>query len=146
MSLWNLWWVQHALVELHTNPFHTDLLYSPGGTDLYLHTLAFVSGLLSIPLQLATNNLVLSWNMLALLSFVISGLGMYALSYRVTGNHAAAVVSGYIFAFAPYILMRFPGHWHLSTTWPIPLFVLFLLRFQETGRLREAVGAGIFWS
>jgi hypothetical protein len=146
LSLWNLWWVKHALVDLLTNPFHTDFLYYPGGTDLYLHTLAFTNGVLSIPLQLATDNLVLSWNALLFASFVVSALAMYALSYRVTRNDGASLISAYIFAFAPYTLTKTLGQWHLATTWPIPLFVLFLLRFQETGRPREAVAAGVFWS
>jgi hypothetical protein len=144
--LWNLWWLKHALLDLQTNPFHTDALLSPQGSNLYLHALTPVNGVLSIPLQLATNNLILSWNILALLLFVFSGLGMYALSYRVNHNHVAALLSGYIFAFAPFVLMHFTGHWNISTTWPIPLFVLFLLRFQATGRLREAAAAGILWA
>jgi hypothetical protein len=144
--LWSLWWVKHALVDLHTNPFHTDILLYPQGSDLYLHALTPVNGVLSIPLQLATRNLILSWNVLALLLFVVSGLGMYSLSYRVNRNHAAALVSGYIFAFAPFVLMHFQGHWNISTTWPIPLFALFLLRFHETGRIREAVVAGVLWA
>jgi hypothetical protein len=144
--LWNLWWVKHALLELHTNPFHTDLVYFPQGADLYLHTLAFMNGVLSIPIQLATGNLVLSWNVLALAFLVLSGLGMYALSYQVMGNHWAALVSGYIFAFAPFTLVHLPGHWNISTTWPIPLFILFLLKFRETGHLREALAAGVCWA
>ena len=145
VSLWNLWWLNDTLVELR-NPFETDLLFTPGGVDLYFNSLPFVSALLSIPLQSATGNVILSWNVLALVFFVLSALGMYALSYRVTSNHAAALVSGYIFAFAPTILMQFHGRWHLSTTWPIPLFALFLLRFQDSGRLREAAAAAIFWA
>ena len=146
MSVWNLWWVNHALVELHTNPFHTDLLFFPQGTDLYLHTVGTVNGVLSIPLQLVTGNLFLSWNVLALMFFVFSGLGMYALAYRVTHNHVGALLSGYIFAFTPMVFVHFSSHWHISTTWPIPLFILFLIRFQDTGRLREAVAAGILWA
>lgn len=143
--LWSFWWIKHALLVLHTNPFHTDLLFFPQGADLHL-VLPMVSGILSIPLQLATGNLILSSNVVALLSLVLSALGMYALAYRVTRNHTAALLSAYIFAFAPYTLMRVAGHWNMSATWPIPLFVLFLLRFQDTGRLRDAVGAGILWT
>ncbi|TET18119.1 MAG: hypothetical protein E3J81_00750 [Dehalococcoidia bacterium] len=145
--LWNLWWVKHALVELRTNPFHTDFLFFPQGSDLYLHTLVPVNGVLSIPLQLITHNLILSWNVLALFSFVLSGLGMYALSYQVNRNHAGALISGYIFAFAPFTFMHFiAGHWNISTTWPIPFFVLFLVRFQRSAHMRGAIGAGILWA
>ena len=143
--LWSFWWVKYALVELHTNPFHTDLLLFPQGADLHLQ-LPIVSGVLSIPLQLATGNLILSSNVLHLLFLVLSALGTYALAYRVTRNHLASVLAGYIFAFAPFFLMHIAGHWNISATWPIPLFILFLLRFRESGRLKEAAAAGILWA
>ena len=38
-NVWNLWWTKAALLDLHTNPFHTDLLLYPQGADLYFHTL-----------------------------------------------------------------------------------------------------------
>jgi len=143
--LWDLWWMKHAIVELHTNPFHTDFLFFPDGTDLYFHTLAVTQSVLSIPLQIVTGNLFLSWNLLALSFFVASALGMYAVVNRITHSQGAALISGYIFAFSPFVLMRFTGHWHMSTTWPIPLMILFLLRFLDTGRFREAAGAGVCW-
>jgi Ca2+/Na+ antiporter len=144
--VWNLSWVKQAIVDVHTNPFQTDFLFFPDGENLYLHPLTLLNGVLSIPLQLATGNLFLSWNVLALLFFVLSGLGAYALAYRVTNNHLAAVLAGYIFAFAPVVLMQFNGRWHISTVWPIPLIALFLLRFLDKGRLREAAAAGIVWA
>ncbi len=145
--LWNLWWIKHALIELQTNPFHTDLVYFPQGVDLYIGGLSLANGVLSIPLQLATGNLILSANVLHLAMLVFSGLAMYALSYRVNHNHLAALVSGMIFAFAPFTLIRIQGgEWNISATWPIPLFAFFLLRFQETARLREAVAVGICWA
>lgn len=143
--LWSLWWIKHALVVLHTNPFHSDLLLYPQGVDLHLQ-LPVITGLLSIPLQLVTGNLILTSNILALLYLVLSGLAMYALAYKVTSNHSAALLAGYVFAFAPFIIMHAAGHWNISGTWPIPLFVLFLLRFQESGRLRDAVIAGVVWA
>src|SRR3989304_10637517 len=145
-ALWDLSWVKQALVDLRTNPFQTDFLFFPDGENLYLHPLTIVNGVLSIPLQLTTGNLFLAWNVLALLFFVFSGLGGYALTYRVTGNHQAAFLAGYIFAFSPFVLMQFTGRWNISTTWHIPLFVLFLFRFLDKGRLREAVAAGILWA
>jgi len=144
--IWSLWWVKYAIVDLVTNPFHTDLLFFPQGTDLYLHTLPVVNGLLSIPLQVTTGNLYFSWNVLALLFFVLSGLAMYALALRVTGSSLAALIAGYIFAFTPYILMQFNSRWHISTTWPIPLFALFIIRFGETSSWRNAALAGVLWT
>jgi hypothetical protein len=144
--LWDLWWVKHALVELQTNPFHTDHLLYPQGSNLYLHPVTFVNGLLSIPLQLITGNLILTWNILSIVFLVLSGVGAYALAYRVTRNHLAGVFAGYVFAFTPFIFMRLGGHFNVYTTWPIPFLLLFLIRFHEERRLRDAAIAGVLWA
>ncbi|MDO8615205.1 MAG: hypothetical protein Q7T33_05650 [Dehalococcoidia bacterium] len=145
MNLWNLWWVKHALFSF-SNPFHTDLLFYPQGADLYLHTLNTVDAVLSIPLQLLTGNIILSWNILGLLLFAASGVATYALAYRFTKNDAASLIAGFIFAFAPFVVMRFHGHWNIATVWPLPVFALFLFRFQERGRWWDAAAAGAAWA
>ncbi|MGC8782022.1 MAG: hypothetical protein ACP5UQ_14265, partial [Anaerolineae bacterium] len=38
-NYWNLWWMKAALLEKHTWPFFTDLLYHPTGVSLLFHTL-----------------------------------------------------------------------------------------------------------
>ena len=143
--LWNLWWVKHAVLNLE-NPFHTDHLYYPQGSNLYLHPLTFVNGVMAIPLQLVTGNLILTWNLLALLCFVLAGVGTYALVHRITRNHFAGVLAGFIFAFAPLTMMRLGGHWNMVATWPIPFLLLFLLRFKDSGRVLDALVAGVFWA
>jgi len=142
--LWNLWWVKYSLINLQTNPFQSDYLYAPQGSHLYLHPLTFVSGVLSLPLQLITGNLILSWNLLALIYLALSGIGGYLLTYRVTRNGLAGILGGYIFAFAPYTLMRLGGHWNVFATWPIPFFMLFVLRLIDSRGWKDAAGAGIF--
>src|SRR5438105_5949431 len=41
--IWNLWWIKHALLDLRTNPYHTNLLFYPDGANLYFHTLALTA-------------------------------------------------------------------------------------------------------
>ena len=143
--LWDLWWVKHSVLGLQ-NPYHTDLLLYPQGADLYLSGQILITGILSIPFQVITGNLILSWNLVALLSFALAGLGTYALSYRVTGNHFAGLLSGFIFALSPFMMMRLGGHWNIVGIWPIPFFMLFLLRFRDSGRVLDAAVTGFFWA
>jgi hypothetical protein len=140
--LWNLWWVKHQLLGLH-NPFHTGLLLYPQGSDLYLHTVAPVNGVMSMPLQIATGNVLLSWNVLVLLFFTASGVGAYALAYHVTRDPWASLAGGVVFAFAPFVMTHLHGHFNIATTWPIPFFVLSVLLLHETRRPRYAVFAGV---
>lgn len=143
--LWSIWWVKHALVDLQTNPFHSDLLFYPQGTDLYLHTLVPFIGLLSTPLQIMTGNLVLSWNLLLFVFLVLTGVGTYALAFRVTENHWAALLAGFIFAFSPLLLLKMGGHWNVFSVWPLPFFALFLLKRRQSGSPRDALLAAGFW-
>jgi hypothetical protein len=128
---WDLTWMKQSLLSL-SNPFHTNVLYYPQGSDLYLHTLIPVNGVLSVPLQLITGNVLLSWNILMLTFLALSETGGYALAHHVTKDRWASLFGGFLFAFSPFVMMHMnAAHFNISTTWPIPFFVLFLLRFFE---------------
>ena len=76
-----------------------------------------------LPVWALTGNPILSYNLLYLSTFVLSGLGAYLFVRELTGNPRAAFVAGVLFAFAPY---RFPqsSHLHvLSSQWmPFALY------------------------
>jgi hypothetical protein len=76
---WNLWWVQHALLQLGTNPFDCNYLFYPLGINLAFYTLTILNALLSIPLQ-AIWGLIPASNLLLLSSFVLSGYGAFLLA------------------------------------------------------------------
>lgn len=126
--IWNLWWVKHALLTLHTNPYHTDLLYYPGGVNLYFHTLVLTAGLTAIPLQVLGLNLITSYNLILLSTYVLAGLGAYLLCRYLTGNPWASFVGGLVFAFAPYHSAHLFGHMNLASLQWIPFYVLLLLK------------------
>src|SRR3954470_19405061 len=49
-NVWNIWWVNRAITELHQSPWHTDYLRYPYGSTLLSHTLTSFNGFLTIPL------------------------------------------------------------------------------------------------
>lgn len=124
--LWNLWWMKTALVDLHTNPFHTDLLYYPHGVSLLFDTLTPLLGVISIPFQLLGMSLPAVYNLLVMFSFVAGGYGAYLLVRRLTGARAAAFVAGLIFAFCPYHFAHLRGHLNLLSLQWLPFYVLAL--------------------
>lgn len=128
---WNLATVKDAVLGL-SNPFHTNALYYPQGTSLYLHTLIAGNGVLSIPLQLITGNVLLTANLMSLSFIALSGTGAYAVALRVSRDRWASLFAGFLFAFSPFIMMHLSAaHVNIATTWPLPFFVLCLLRFFE---------------
>lgn len=143
--MWNIWWFKEQVLSLD-NPFRSDLLWYPQGTDLYMHTLTPVNGLAALPAQIVTGNVLLSWNVVMLAFFTLSGVGGYALAYHVSRNPWAALLGGIIFAFSPFVMVHIHGHLNIATTWPIPFFVLSVLKFADTGARRYAIFAGVLWA
>ncbi len=142
-NYWNLWWVKVALVERHTAPFFTDLLYFPTGVSLLFHTLNPFNGLWTLPIQLAFG-LFPAYNSVVLFSFAIAGLGGYLLARQVLGprsSRLAAFMAGAVFTFAPVHIAHLLGHMQVISLQWIPFFVLYLLRAVSGAghaRLRRA--------
>ena len=103
---WNLWWVKHALVDQPQNPFASGWQFWPIGINLAFYTLTVLNGMLSIPIQVVFG-LIPAYNVMLLLSFVLSGLGGYLLAaefLRGSGGTPwsgfAAFIAGALYAFA----------------------------------------------
>jgi hypothetical protein len=143
--LWNLWWIKHAVMELHVNPLFTDHILFPYRSNLSLHTLTLLNGLISIPLQYIIG-LPATFNLLYFLSFVVTAYGMYLLAMHFTDNWRASFVAGVVFAFCPFKFAHLM-HANLVMTYMIPFFVLYLIKaFQSDGNnLKYPVIAGILF-
>ncbi|MEO8286384.1 MAG: hypothetical protein ABI670_08080 [Chloroflexota bacterium] len=143
-NIWNLWWVKEALLNLHTNPYHTDLLHYPYGANLYFHTLVLSAGIIGIPLQLVGLNLITTYNLILLSSFVLAGYGAYLLCYYLTGNRYASFVGGLVFAFSPYHFAHMFGHMNLVSLQWMPFYVLVLLKAIDAPGIGREKGRSAF--
>ena len=93
-----------------------------------------------LPVLAATGNVVLTYNLLFLSTFVLSGLGVYLLVRDLTGRPLAAFIAGLAFAFAPY---RISQHSHLqvlSSQW-MPFALYGFRRYFASQRRKPLVGA-----
>ena len=144
-NLWNLWWVREAIGRL-SNPFHTDMLYYPYGTDLYYHTLGLPQALLALLPQMAFG-LPAAYNTVLLVSFTLSGYGAFRLALMYTEKALPAFLGGVVFAFTPYTLDALKGQLEvLSVQW-LPFYAEAWLRsWQAEGKRRAALLflAGLF--
>lgn len=143
--LWNLWWVDKAVTELHANPFETDFIFYPLGIGLSLHTLGFFQGLLFIPLKFVLGE-VTAANAIVMWTFVASAVGMYALARYLGASSFGAFLAGMAFAFCPYRIARLSGHYDLLGTEWIPFYVLVFLKLvqqDKPSRLLIVVAAGL---
>lgn len=89
--------------------------------------------LLALPVYALTHNVLLSYNLLFLATFVLSGLGVFLLVRDLTANTAAAFLAGLLFAFAPYRVEQLSHLQVLSSQW-MPFALLGFHRFARSGR------------
>jgi len=130
-QMWSMGWVIHALTTDPANLFKANIFWPYPNTLAYSDHL-LVQALFSMPIVLTTGNLVLGYNLGMVLSFALSGWGSYLLVKDLTSSRAAGLLSGLIFAYAPYKVGHLSQLNLLSTQW-IPFCFLFLHRLLLNG-------------
>jgi hypothetical protein len=143
--LWELWYVAHALFDLHKSPFFDPDVFVPFGFSLIRNQdLSPGTVLLFSPLTHFFGE-VFTYNFLVLGSFVLTAFGTYLLARELWSNRLAAVLAGIIVGFCPYRFAHAAGHLSIVSTEWIPFFFLYLERLISRPRLRNAVLAGVFF-
>lgn len=122
--------------------FWTANIFYPHTGTLYYGDPLFGLTLLGAPIRLLTRNPVVLYNILYLLAFVLSGFGMFALVRRLTSSRAAALLSGFFFAFFPYCVAHISHLEILYYGW-IPICLLFMHRFFKHPTWGDAAGMAI---
>jgi hypothetical protein len=142
---YKLWWFAQAWLRGQSPFFIPDVFY-PYGYPVALSETTLTHMALGLPLTLAGGE-VISYNLLIIGSFVLSGLGMWLWVTQLTGQRLAAAVAGMAFTYAPY-RMAHAGAGHLpllGTAW-FPLLFLSLDNLIEWPTRRRAVIAGFFFA
>jgi len=142
--VWNNWWVKYALLDLGKHPFHCPYLFAPNGVSLAFHTLTLLTSLLTIPLGYLAEPIA-SFNMMFLLGFVASGLGMLFLLKTIKISPKSAWIGTLIFCFSPYVMVRSTGHFNLAAVWPLPWAIALILRLRERQDYQSALWLGLVW-
>ncbi|MBN1877235.1 MAG: hypothetical protein JXA33_23635 [Anaerolineae bacterium] len=141
-NVWNIWWINKAVTELHQSPWYTTYLHYPQGTSLLGQTLNPFNGFLGI-LLLKFLTLTETHNVIVLFSFVVGGVMAFWLAYSITKSYWSSLVAGYVFTFSQYHFMHAEGHLQLVSLEWIPLFVLCWYRLVTKPSVLKAIVAAI---
>jgi hypothetical protein len=144
--LYKVWWFKHALFDLHVSPFSNPDMFYPFGYPVTFSETTLANTIPALPLTLLFGE-VIAYNLTMLISFALSGLGMYLLVLRLTGSRLAGLVSGVVFAFCPYRMAHLgAGHLPLMGTQWLPLLILYLDRMLARQRALDGVMAAMFYA
>ncbi len=131
-------WVRHALFTTHSSIFDWT-----AGFPL-TNSLAVTENLLGwqvfyVPLRLLGVGIPAAYNILVLISLVISGVGAAILARRFGASRAGGAIAGLVFAYGPFHLSHILHIQTQAVCW-IPFAILFLDRYLESRSPREAIG------
>ena len=137
LNEWAIAWVAHQAVA---DPLHLydGNVFHPTPRTLTLSEPLIVPGLMGAPLLWLGASPVLTYNVLILLGFVLTGLAMYVLVLRWTGDPWSGVLAGALLAFNAHTMTRLPHMQAIHAQW-LPLAVLALDRLLERARTRDFV-------
>lgn len=141
LSVWNVAWVARTLV---VDPLHVydANIFAPHRATLAYSEANLPAGVLAIPAWWLSRNPYLAYNAAVFLSIVLSALATFALARWLTSHTAAAAVSAIVFAFAPFVVVRY-AHIQLLLTVGLPLTLLALHRFVDRPTVARAVAVSL---
>ncbi len=147
LNSWILAWDADRLLRFFTgdlgalrNFWNANIFYPEPLTLAYSEHL-FAQAVQILPVYALTGNIILSYNLLFLSTFVLSGLGMYLFVREITGSARAGFVAGLIYAFAPFRVPQFSHIQVISSQW-MPFVLFGLRRYFERRSIRPLIGAG----
>jgi hypothetical protein len=138
LNEWAMAWIAHQLPRDPTHLFDANIFYPERLTLAYSEPL-IIPALMGAPLAWAGASPVFVYNIVLILGFALTAYAGYLLVYEWTGDRAAGLLAGSMFAFNSHTLTRL-AHIQGIHAWGLPLSLLAADRIIARRRLRDA-----FW-
>jgi hypothetical protein len=137
LSAWIFHWDWVQTLRDPANLFQAPILH-PARYVLAFSENLYGAAAFGFPLLAAGASAVTNYNVLLLAGMFLSALSAWALARYVTGDALASLAAGVVYGFLPYKLAQLP-HVHMEWGPFLCLVFLFLLRYLDLGRRRDAV-------
>jgi hypothetical protein len=144
LNSWILNWDYHQTFHDPLHLFDANIFY-PATYALAFSENLYGASLFGFPFYAAGASALLVYNVLFVLGMWLSAMAAWALAREITGDPAASLVAGVVYAFVPWRLAQLP---HIQFQWGafLALALLFLLRYLASGRRRDAVLFSLFFA
>jgi hypothetical protein len=141
INMWAFGFIHQVVTEAKHWSLFTDTIFYPRGVDL---TIPLVFGV-GLPLLASVPfvhffGIILSYNLFIIGSFILNAYVTFLLVRYLTQDNRAALISGMVFAFFPYHMVRSLAHLNLlaSGFW-IPLYILLFIKAIRGGRFTDII-------
>ena len=143
-TFWAVSWDIHSFMTQPLDIFNANIFFPSPGTLAYSES-TLVPAFLVFVFSFFTRNLILAYNFLIFLSFVLSAFGAFLLARYLTKNNYAAFIAGLIFGFGTPHLAGL-GHFQNLVIFWIPFSILFLQKYFDTSKRKYLLIASLLFS
>jgi hypothetical protein len=140
-SIWNVAWIDHALLTSPAGLLNANIFYPHTGTLAYSE-LNLVAGVLGLPWFLVTGSALAALNGAAASALLLAFVTMAALVRRLTGSEGAGLVSATTFTFCPYVTAH-TAHIQLLMIFALPAVLLAFHRLADRSTGLDGVWLGL---
>jgi hypothetical protein len=142
LNEWIMAWIAHQFPRDPSRLFDANIFYPERATLGYSEPL-IVPALVGAPLRWLGASPVLVFNVVLILGFALTTWAGYALVHSWTGDKAAGLLAGSMFAFNSHTLTRL-AHIQGIHAWGLPLALLAADRLVVHARWRDAVWLAVW--
>ena len=133
-AMFNAWTIsrnQNCILGDSCQKYSDANIYYPNKNTMLYSEAQLSPSIVTLPLRLITDNPILIYNFITIISVCFSAIAMYLLAKKISGNNeAVSILSGLFFAFAPF---KIGAIWHLQnlSIFCLPLAILFIINYIE---------------
>jgi len=139
-NAWTLARNHHCILWQDCQSYSNANIFFPHKDTMLYSETQFSAGLLTLPFFLINQNPLFSANVWYFLSTFFTGFFMYLLASHLSkGDQAVSVMAGLVFAFAPLKVISV-DHLQSLSIFYLPLIILLLLKYRETGQKKYLGG------
>ncbi len=138
---WFLAWPAHAILH-GQNPLYSAAMFHPGGVNLLSNTSVLAIGIVLAPVTWLFGP-VATLNVALILCPALSALGMYVLLRRWVTWSPAALIGGFAYGFAPFLLLSLTGAWLMVSFGVVPPLIVLCLDELLLRQRRRPVWTGV---
>ena len=143
LNTWILAWDVHSIMTDPFNLFNANMFYPFTKNTLTFSEHLIADMLIAFPIIAITHNPILAYNIILILSFILSAYGMFLLINYYLENKYSAFIGGVIFAFCT-IRFAHIGHLQFLTVQWLPFALLYLDKFLHKGNYKYLILLFIF--
>ncbi len=135
LAIWAIGWNINSFFNKNfINIYDANILY-PYKKSLTFSENFFAPSLIGLPIFLISKNFVITYNILFILSFILTAFCAYLLIKEVASSRFVAIIGGFIFSFNPWRFGHAP-RLQILIAWWLPLCFLFLIKYHKEKKIK----------